>query len=406
MEYGNYEEIKYCIFDPTGNITALVETEVRAADRPPVASAIMAAHPEVEQAGFVVFNDSRCADASQGDEAARPAQRAAADATTRAAADAPDAAVSLMMAGGEFCGNATMCAAALYAERRGMPADGAVKVKVSGAEAPLTVQLEEIKGSGACAGSTVNDSPRAAGEVGSTAARQLSDESAAGGASGAAGNETAPAAMYAAAVTMPPAIGIEKIGSAARAGSEEGAASGKDAGGAFGLPLVRLQGIDHIIIEPDSGFFGLKDDSAAAESLIRECCGALGSDCLGMMFLDEPEAQAAAQDGQPDAAEAADGCAEKTEAAADCAAPGGTAERGGARRMTPLVFVPGADTLFWENSCASGSAAAGIWLAMKAGSPVDVRLHQPAGSLRVESDPATGRTVLHGTARLLTQNTI
>lgn len=328
MEYGNYKEIKYCIFDPTGNITALVETEVRAADRPSVASAIMAAHPEVEQAGFVVFNDSRCADASQGGEAARPAQRAA--------ADAHDAAVSLMMAGGEFCGNATMCAAALYAERRGMPADGAVTVKVSGAEAPLTVQL----------------------------ARQLSDDSAAG-------------VVYAAAVTMPPAIGIEKIGSVARAGSEEGA------GGAFGLPLVRLQGIDHIITEPDSGFFGLKDDPAAAESLIRECCGALGSDCLGMMFLDGPEAQAAAQDGQPDAAEMA----------------------GSARRMTPLVFVPGADTLFWENSCASGSAAAGIWLAMKAGSPVDVRLHQPAGSLRVESDPATGRTVLHGTARLLTQAT-
>ena len=380
MAFDNYEELKYCIFDPTGNITALVETEVRPADRAPVASGIMAAHPEVEQVGFVAYNDSAC--------------------------EAADAAVSLMMAGGEFCGNATMCAAALYAERRGMPADGAVKVKVSGAEAPLTVQLEEIKGSGAYAGSTVNDSPRAAGEAGSTAARQLSDESAAGGASGAAGNETAPAAMYAAAVTMPPAIGIEKIGSAARAGSGEGAASGKDAGGAFGLPLVRLQGIDHIIIEPDSGFFGLKDDPAAAESLIRECCGALGSDCLGMMFLDEPEAQAAAQDGQPDAAEAADGCAAKTGAAADCAAPGGTAERGGARRMTPLVFVPGADTLFWENSCASGSAAAGIWLAMKAGSPVDVRLHQPAGSLRVESDPATGRTVLHGTARLLTQNTI
>ena len=396
MAFDNYEELKYCIFDPTGNITALVETEVRPADRAPVASGIMAAHPEVEQVGFVAYNDSAC--------------------------EAADAAVSLMMAGGEFCGNATMCAAALYAERRGMPADGAVTVKVSGAEAPLTVQLEEIKGSGACAGSTVNDSPRAAGEAGSTAARQLSDESAAGGASGAAGNETAPAAMYAAAVTMPPAIGIERL--ELKAGtecSERNGAGPKDgaefegAGGAFGLPLVRLQGIDHIIIEPDSGFFGLKDDPAAAESLIRECCGALGSDCLGMMFLDEPEAQAAAQDGQPDAAEAADGCAEKTEAAADCAAPGGTAEREAAggtaarcdvRRMTPLVFVPGADTLFWENSCASGSAAAGIWLAMKAGSPVDVRLHQPAGSLRVESDPATGRTVLHGTARLLTQNTI
>lgn len=377
MAFDNYEELKYCIFDPTGNITALVETEVRPADRAPVASGIMAAHPEVEQVGFVAYNDSAC--------------------------EAADAAVSLMMAGGEFCGNATMCAAALYAERRGMPADGRIMVRVSGASDPLAVSLERLDGRPHSMGDPASDG----------AARQLSDESAAGGASGAAGNETAPAAMYAAAVTMPPAIGIERL--ELKAGtecSERNGAGPKDgaefegAGGAFGLPLVRLQGIDHIIIEPDSGFFGLKDDPAAAESLIRECCGALGSDCLGMMFLDEPEAQAAAQDGQPDAAEAADGCAEKTEAAADCAAPGGTAERGGARRMTPLVFVPGADTLFWENSCASGSAAAGIWLAMKAGSPVDVRLHQPAGSLRVESDPATGRTVLHGTARLLTQNTI
>ena len=314
MAFDNYEEIKYCIFDPTGNITALVETEVRAADRAPVASGIMAAHPEVEQVGFVAYNDAAFA----------------ADTGT-------DAAVSLMMAGGEFCGNATMCAAALYVIRKGMPAAGAVKAKVSGAEAPLSVQVEEISGAG--------ESPCAAGS-----ARLYDGESAAG-------------AFYAAAVTMPPAIGIEKIGSAARAGSEEGA------GGAFGLPLVRRQGIDHIIIEPDSGFFGLKDDPAAAESLIRECCGALGSDCLGMMFLDEAE--------------------------------GSICER----RMTPLVFVPGADTLFWENSCASGSAAAGIWLAIKAGSPVDVRLRQPAGSLRVESDPATGHTVLHGTARLLTQAT-
>lgn len=331
MAQGNYEEIKYCIFDPTGNITALVETEVRAADRPSVASAIMAAHPEVEQAGFVVFNDSRCAG---GSRCADEARAAAADA-------AQDAAVSLMMAGGEFCGNATMCAAALYAERAGMPEDGRVMVKVSGASDPLAVSLERLEG-----------------RPGS----------------------------YAAAVEMPPAIGIERLELKAGAECSEGNGAGpKDgaefegAGGAFGLPLVRLQGIDHIIIEPDSGFFGLKDDPAAAESLIKECCGALGSDCLGMMFLDEPSA---AQAGQPDSAEAA-----------------------GARRMTPLVYVPGADTLFWENSCASGSAAAGIRLADKAGSPVDVTLHQPAGSLRVESDPATGQTVLHGTARLLTQAT-
>ena len=362
MAFDDYEEIKYCIFDPTGNITALVETEVRPADRAPVASGIMAAHPEVEQVGFVAYNDSAC--------------------------EAADAAVSLMMAGGEFCGNATMCAAALYAERSGMPEDGRVIVKVSGASDPLEVKLER---------------PERAGDPASDGGARLQrDGSAANGAFEAAGTETDTAAMYAAAVTMPPAKGLERIEFAAgeaaereagKADNAEEAAGiseegpGSSAGSAFGLPLVRLQGIDHIIIEPDSGFFGLKDDPAAAESIIRQCCAALGSDCLGMMFLDEAA-------GTVSGAGAAAAQGSLADAVIICE-----------RRMTPLVFVPGADTLFWENSCASGSAAAGIWLAIKAGSPVDVRLQQPAGSLRVESDPATGITVLHGTARLLTQET-
>ena len=34
-------EINYCVFDPTGNITALVETEVKPADQPAVAAALM-----------------------------------------------------------------------------------------------------------------------------------------------------------------------------------------------------------------------------------------------------------------------------------------------------------------------------------------------------------------------------
>ena len=69
--------------------------------------------------------------------------------------------------------------------------------------------------------------------------------------------------------------------------------------------------------------------------------------------------------------------------------------------MIPLVYVPGADTMFWENSCASGSAAAGMYLAARAGSSVDITFEEPAGRLRVESDPASGLTVLHGSAILL-----
>jgi len=68
--------------------------------------------------------------------------------------------------------------------------------------------------------------------------------------------------------------------------------------------------------------------------------------------------------------------------------------------LTPLVYVPGADTMFWENSCASGSAAAGMYLAARTGAPADVTFDEPAGRLRVESDPVSGRTVLHGSAIL------
>lgn len=274
------QRVDYFVFDPTGNITALTTSAVDVADQPAAASLIMEAEPAVEQAGFVTFGD------------------------TSGGAD-----ISLRMAGGEFCGNATMCAAALYMMTNGMTGEASVKVKVSGAAAPLEVRLERT------------------GD-----------------------------ASFDSSVTMPPAKGLDELK------LSDGMLQGS---GALGLPLVRMEGIDHLIIEPDSGFYGLKDDKALAETLLRGWCGALGSDCLGLMFLDEP-----------------------------CG--GGSASADCLRVMTPLVYVPVADTMFWENSCASGSAAAGIYLAAKAGRPVDVTFDEPAGRLRVESDPATGRTVLHG----------
>ena len=272
------EDLKYYIFDPTGNITALVESGVAAADQPAVASRIMERHPDVEQVGFITYADDA------------------------AAADVP---VSLRMAGGEFCGNATMCTAALYMIRENMPGSAAIMVRVSDAAEPLEVQLRRKD-----------------------------------------------AVSFDAAVTMPPAVGIDELRLA------DGMLPGSDS---LSLPIVRMEGIAHVIIEPDSGFFGLKDDPALAETLLRGWCGVLGAECLGMMFLGEGAAL---------------------------------------RRLTPLVYVPGADTMFWENSCASGSAAAGIYLAAQAGTPVDVTFDEPAGRLRVESDPLAKKTVLHGSVIL------
>ena len=285
------EDLKYCIFDPTGNITALVETAVDIADQPAVAARIMELEPDVEQVGFISYEEDPAANGVP---------------------------VTLRMAGGEFCGNATMCAAALFAIRSGLQG-GAVPVKVWGITAPFTVTLE----------------------------RQA-------------------AHAFSAAVMMPPARGIRTINlmpsdpAGASGILEDGGTDGISA--ILSLPIVEMEGISHIIIEPDSGFLGIKEDPELAEALLRQWCGVLGADCLGMMFLGE-----------------------------------GTA----LRPLTPLVYVPGADTMFWENSCASGSAAAGMYLAEKSGSPVDVTFDEPAGRLRVESDPAAGRTVLHGSLTLL-----
>ena len=273
------DKVQYCIFDPTGNITALVESEVPVKDQPAVASKIMELEPDVEQVGFITY----------ADDAALAEGRAP---------------VSLRMAGGEFCGNATMCTAALFAIRKGLQG-GSVPVKVSGASAPFIVTLE-----------------------------QQADFS------------------YSTAVSMPPALSI---------GMVTLQPSGTAGGAMLTLPIVQMEGISHIIIEPDSGFFGVKDDSALAEAFLRQWCGVLGADCLGMMFLGEGSSL---------------------------------------RPMTPLVYVPGADTMFWENSCASGSAAAGMYLAAKAGSPVDITFDEPAGRLRVESDPVSEITILHGSAIL------
>ena len=273
----SYRNIEYYIFDPTGNITALVESYVPEADQPAAAAEIMNAEPSVEQVGFVSYADE-------------------------AALSEGNAPVSLRMAGGEFCGNATMCAAALFAVRSGLQS-GAVPVKVSGASAPLTVKLEQ------------------------QAAREFS-----------------------AAVNMPPAKGIETLP------VTEGAANAV-------LPIVKMEGISHIIVEPGSEWSRLKDDKELAESCLRQWCSETGAECLGIMFLGEKFTAAE-------------------------------------RSLTPLVYVPGADTMFWENSCASGSTAAGMYLAAKAGTPVDVTFDEPAGQLRVESDPDSGKTILHGSAIL------
>lgn len=267
-------DIKYSIFDPTGNITALVETRVANAEQPAIADEIMKAHPQVEQVGFVYFVPGRPVPAL------------------------------LRMAGGEFCGNATMSAAVLYLMRSGEETDS-VRVNVSGVSRPIEVSLK-------------------AKDDGS----------------------------YDAGVQMPDAleISIQKLRSNVADAS---------------MTVVRMEGISHIVIESFSGLYSLKDDKQAAEQLVRDWCSELGADCLGLMFLE------------------GDGTSWK---------------------LTPLVYVPGADTMFWENSCASGTAAVGMYMASKLEEAVDMTINEPAGTMRVSSDPEARKTIIYGNTKLICDN--
>ena len=73
----------YYLMDPTKNITVLVTDPVPEEDQPRVAGELLAAEKEAEQVGFISEGDGSCD-------------------------------IRLRMAGGEFCGNASMSAAALY----------------------------------------------------------------------------------------------------------------------------------------------------------------------------------------------------------------------------------------------------------------------------------------------------
>ena len=252
-------ELDYALMDPTGNRTVLVRTPVPPAAQPAYAAALLASEPTAEQVGFL--------------------------------APAADADAALRMAGGEFCGNAAMSAAALRCMERGRR-EADCRIRVSGAAEPVRVTLRA-------------------------------------GADGA----------YDCAVEMP------------RPAPPETVTLTLD-GAAYRLPLLRFDGIAHLILPGDT-------DRALAERAAKVWCAQLGADALGLMLLDAP-----------------------------------------AGRMAPLVYVPGGDTLYWERSCASGTAAAGAFLAWTHGAAAETALRQPGGVLRVRATPV-GEITLFGAVKML-----
>lgn len=107
----------YKVFNPTGNITILVESKVNPDERIALANKLLEIEKEAEQVGFI--------------------------------SDSDDADIRLDMAGGEFCGNATMSAAAYMALKQnvGTLSKLEVIVSVSGADKPIkvTVNRENAK---------------------------------------------------------------------------------------------------------------------------------------------------------------------------------------------------------------------------------------------------------------------
>ena len=244
----------YVVMDPSGNITILVKTPVPAGDRATVARQLMAEVPDAEQVGFL--------------------------------SEVPDGDIGLQMTGGEFCGNATMAAAAYFAEQNSRD-EARVLVRASGVPGPVAADV----------------------------ARQADDS-------------------YEGTVAMPAPRTIRP----------------ETLPGGWTLPVVQFDGISHVIVEEDL-------PAEAAEALAKSWCRFLGTDALGILFLDRKAAL-----------------------------------------LTPLVWVPAADSMVWENACGSGTAAVGAFLAMEEDEPVTLTLRQPGGDLTISAVP-DGPLWLSGTVR-------
>lgn len=252
----------YCLADPTGNITLLVP----AAPSQELAERLMRLEPSAEQIGF-----------------------------TGAGGDGYD--ISLSMAGGEFCGNATLSAAALYMSSHPELAgqECLLHVKASGALSPVPVTMRRTESE--WRGSVEMPLPEWSGERDYVLGGQT-----------------------------------------------------------LRLYTVVFSGITHVISEAVL-------DSSLAEAAAKSWCAALGAEALGIMQVNLSEMS-----------------------------------------LKPLVYVRSPETLFWESSCASGTAAAGVWLRDRFGRPGSWSFSEPAGSLEITADSG-GRLLLTGSVKLQKKKT-
>jgi len=249
-------EYYYC--NPTGNITILVEEEVPVEKQPEISNYLCEIEPTCEQVGFIYYDEK-------------------------------DADIRLRMAGGEFCGNATMSTAALFCSKNNLEKDASrdVILRVSGAKELLKVSVKRI-----------------------------------------GANE------YSGRVSMP---APEKMI------IQEFLLNGVK----YELPVVMFEGMYHVI------FTGVLEKEAA-EKAVKFWCNDMNAPAMGIMMLDE-----------------------ETDT------------------LTPLVYVKDLDSLYWEHSCGSGTAAAGFYYYNKFKATVTKHFKEPSGTLTIEAD-ADGKLFLSG----------
>ena len=236
--------IDYCYADPAGNITILVESAFNMSDYSRIASRLLTAEPSAEQVGFIE--------------------------------DISASAVSLRMAGGEFCGNAAFSSAALAAMKAGAD-EAVVSVDFRGVDRSLKASVKRSQGN-CFSGKIDMPLPEMITE------RQLSFQ------------------------------GTDMI-----------------------LPVVSFPGIAHIICTAPL-------EKSFAEAALKQWCAELEAPAAGIMLLDEEKMS-----------------------------------------LTPLVYVPEPETLFWESSCASGTCAAAAWLSSRSGAYGAFSFSEPGGTLGAET---------------------
>ena len=245
MESADWKDIDYSYADPTGNITILVRSFIPVEKQPELSAFLCSLEPACEQVGFIYYGD-------------------------------PDCDIRLRMAGGEFCGNAVMSAAALFARENGAAKNAEISVSV-----------------------------RSSGSAGTIPVRIRPEED----------------GSFTGTVKMPLPDRFETVHLFFN-------------GIPFSLPLVRFSGICHLIFP---GHFPKEDAERAVVQWARD----LDAPALGLIQLDEKE-----------------------------------------HVLTPLVFVPSVNTLYWEHSCASGTAAAAYYLSQRNGNPLAVGFKEPGGVLK------------------------